>query len=387
MISVSKLFLAVIRAFVNQTEIEEDLKPHFTDEVIEKLFKIAKMHDVLQIVSDVLFKNGLLPQNAEITKKYQKQQLNALGRYLKLEQELQKICELFEKNAVEFIPLKGAVLRKYYPEPYMRTSCDIDILVHEHELKRAISLIVSELNYKANDTVDYHDVSLFSPNGVLLELHYNLKEKRENLDKLLVEVWNYTINTENGQYYKLEEPEFYIFHHVAHMVNHFLRGGCGIRAFIDLFFIEKHLKYDYEKLHALLKESQTEAFYNTALKCTDVWFSSKPSCETVDLVEAFVLKGGSYGTKENRINVENNVKGGKLSYLLSRIFVPYNSLKYKYVILQKHKILLPLMWVVNIFSYLSPERRKRAKKELELHKNISASSESKMSAMLKELGI
>lgn len=385
--SITKLFLIVIRSFVTNEPIEQQLKPHFTQEAIEVLFAIAKAHDVVQIVSDVLFKNNLLPKEAPITEKYQKSQIKALCRYMNIEREQQRIYALFENEGIEFIPLKGAVIRQYYPDPYMRTSCDIDILVREDDLSRAVEALVANLNYKSNDTIDFHDISLFSQSGVHLELHYNLKEKHENLDRLLVQVWDYSINVENKNYHKLETSEFYIFHHIAHMVNHFLRGGCGIRTFIDLYFIEKYFDYDPAALSTLLKESEVETFYDTARQCVSVWFGDAQTTEAVDLIEQFVLKGGVYGTKVNRISIDQTKQGGKAKYLLSRIFVPYNTLKYKYPVLQKCKVLLPVMWFVRIVSFVSPQKRKRAQSELEMHKNISESAEKQTERMIKLLEI
>lgn len=385
--SITKLFLIVIRAFVKSEQIEQQLKPQFTKEAIEELFTIAKAHDVVQIVSDVLFKSNLLPKEEPITEKYQKSQINALYRYMNIEREQQLIYKVFEENDIDFVPLKGAVMRQYYPEPYMRTSCDVDILVREEELQNAVKILESVLNYKSNKTIDFHDISLYSKSGVHLELHYNLKEKREHLDKLLVKVWDYCEEVQDAKCHKLESPEFFIFHHIAHMVNHFLRGGCGIRTFIDLYFIEKNITHDASKLSILMKETGIDIFYNTALKCIDTWFGNSDSTEIVELIEDFILKGGVYGSRENRINVDQNKQGGKIKYFLSRIFIPYDTLKYKYTILQKHSILLPLMWVVRLFTLLSSQKRKRAKRELEIHQNISSTAEMKTERMLHLLDI
>lgn len=212
MLSITKIFIAVLRAFVTGSEIDEKLKDQFTVAVIEELFNISRAHDVTQIVSDVLFKNHLLP-NSEITEKFQKYQINALYRYINIEREQQMIYKLFEEYGIKFVPLKGAVIRQYYPEAYMRTSCDIDILVHEEDLQNAVQTLKRDLKYDSNDTVNFHDISLFSQSGIHLELHYNIKEKRENLDKVLENVWDYCVDTENGNCLKLETPEFYIFHH------------------------------------------------------------------------------------------------------------------------------------------------------------------------------
>ena len=42
---------------------------------------------------------------------------------------MQKTSFKIKKVQIPFLPLKGSVIRQYYPEPWMRTSCDIDILV------------------------------------------------------------------------------------------------------------------------------------------------------------------------------------------------------------------------------------------------------------------
>ncbi len=387
MMSITKLFLVVLRAFVTNSQIDEKGKTQFTLETLEQLFEIAKAHDVIQIVSEVLFQNGLLPEGKPITEKYKKHQINALYRYMNIEREQEMIYQVFEENGVDFVPLKGAVMRQYYPDPYMRTSCDIDILVHEDQLPNAVKVLESVLSYKSNDTVDFHDISLYSPSGVHLELHYNLKEKRDNLDKLLVRVWDYCEDAREGSCRKLESPEFFIFHHVAHMVNHFLRGGCGIRPFIDLYFIEKNIRYDASKLASFIKESEIDVFYRAALQCVDTWFGHAASTEIAELIEGFVLKGGVYGSRENRINLDQNKQGGKIKYFLSRIFIPYDTLKYKYPVLQKHPVLLPLMWIVRLFSLVSPQKRKRAKRELELHQNISDTAQMKAERMLQLLDI
>jgi hypothetical protein len=51
-----------------------------------------------------------------------------------MKHEFERICLVLEKAKIPHIPLKGSVLRKLYKEPWLRTSCDIDILVQEETL-------------------------------------------------------------------------------------------------------------------------------------------------------------------------------------------------------------------------------------------------------------
>ncbi|MBO5136588.1 MAG: nucleotidyltransferase family protein [Clostridia bacterium] len=55
----------------------------------------------------------------------------------------------------------------------MRTSCDIDILIHEEDIEKAKSILINEYGY-TDHRKGTQDVSLFSPKGIHLELYYDL---------------------------------------------------------------------------------------------------------------------------------------------------------------------------------------------------------------------
>lgn len=55
----------------------------------------------------------------------------------------------------------------------MRTSCDIDILVHENDLEKTTEYLVRNLGY-IYDCKGPHDVSLYLQSQLHLELHYTL---------------------------------------------------------------------------------------------------------------------------------------------------------------------------------------------------------------------
>ena len=88
-------------------------------------------------------KHGLLPttetdeQQSYLTKAA-KSVVTAQYRFVKQEAELEHIRAVLEREGIAYVPLKGAVMRALYAEPWMRTSCDIDVLVHETDLERAV---------------------------------------------------------------------------------------------------------------------------------------------------------------------------------------------------------------------------------------------------------
>ena len=75
----------------------------------------------------------------------------------------------------------------------------------------------------------------------------------------------------------------------------------------------------------------------------------------------YILSSGTYGTMQNRVS--NKVKklgggiSGKAKYLLSRIFLPMESIKSAYPFFYKHKILLPVFFFYRIGKGLTIRRR------------------------------
>ena len=138
----------------------------------------------------------------------------AVLRYEKINYELECLRETLNEAKIPFIPLKGSVIRQYYPEPWMRTSCDIDILVHESDLEAATSAVVEKLSYE-EEGKGSHDIGLFSPGGVHLELHYSLIESDiiGKADRMLEPVWEQVSPTEKYPYdYEMTDALYYYYH-------------------------------------------------------------------------------------------------------------------------------------------------------------------------------
>ena len=313
--------------------ISENVKENLSNpEILRALYNTSKAHDLTHLIADALFKNKLIDKESSAGKAFFKQLQTAVFRYEQIRYELESICKTLEEKKIPHMPLKGSVIRALYPEPWMRTSCDIDIYVQESELDAAASAIVEKLGYR-NDGKNSHDMQMFAPNGVHLELHYDLIEdsRYPKLAKGLLEIWKNAVPVREGGYtYKMTNEDFY-FYHIAHTAKHFKGGGCGIRPFIDLWYLEKSLPYDREKTEKLLMECELFKFAEVAKKLVGVWFGAEEHDELSKETAAFVLTGGVYGVLENRVAVQTSK--GRFSYFLYRVFPPYRELKNQYLIL------------------------------------------------------
>lgn len=379
--NIKDIFFALLRSQLCGEALSEDIKAAISEQELHRLYKISKIHDIAHIIASALQANSLLENDSEIGKKFQKSQVVALLRNEKMKAELSSIKKVFEEDGIEHIPLKGAVIRELYPSDWMRTSCDIDILVKEEELDRAVKALESKLEYEVRGVRDFHDISLFSKSGVHLELHFNILENRESIDALLGSAWEFAVKESNYSYRFTNE--FLIFHALAHMSYHFTTGGCGIRPYIDLFLLKKHLEFDESKLVEMCDECGIKKFYEVSSALSDAWLAHGEYDGLLYEVERFILKGGVYGDIENGVAAGNARTGGRFKYALQRIFQPYDVIKQKYPILKKHKWLTPVYEVRRWFSLLLRGKAARSLKELNTNNSVS---QEKINAMRDLLG-
>ena len=358
----------------------------YTDEELAKLYKLAKSHDLAHLVGDALIKNGLI-RDSDVKTKFQKQIMLAVYRYEKINYELGRLRKALNEAKIPFIPLKGSVVRQYYQEPWMRTSCDIDILVHESDLERAVSALTSVVGYKA-DSKGSHDVGMFSDSGVHLELHYSLIEEKRvgSIESVLQSVWEKAASVAETAEYVLSDEMFY-YYHIAHMAKHFINGGCGIRPFLDLWVMEHSARFDTSECEKLLTAGRLRVFAEEAKSLSEVWFGEGTPTDITRRMQDYLICGGVYGTMKNRVSVQQVKTGGKLRYALSRIWLPYDVLKFRYPSLSGKRALLPIYEVRRWFKLIFCGGFKRSVNELKLNSSTTDEEQTQIKEMLSKLEI
>lgn len=380
----SKTMLALIRSAICGSPLSDEERALYSAEMLSEIVKSAREHDLLHLLSLGLKNNNLLDTGAQ---QLETEIFKAAYRYEQLKFELARLYDTLEKAEIPYIPLKGAVIRGYYPEAWMRTSCDIDILVDEGSLERAVALLAEELGYSTDNKKSVHDISLYSPGGVHLELHYNIMEDNETLDRVLSRVWDYASPISEGKSRHILTNEFFLFHVVAHLAYHFLFGGCGVRPLIDLYLLREKLEYDKEKLLQLLGEALLADFYANLCALSDAWMLGREHTDVTLKMQEYILDGGVYGSQENRTVIQQQKKGGKFKYFMYRVFLPYDKLKYRYPIIKKHPWLTPFMQVRRWFAIIFGGRLGRSVSELKVNSSVSRSEAEDIRRFLDETGL
>ena len=357
-----------------------------SDEVLKEAYKLSKRHDVAHIVAAELLSRKMC-KTQELVEKFKQQQIIALYRYERINYELIETCRVLDESNIPHMPLKGSVMRQYYPEPWMRTSSDIDILVKSEDIPAATDALVSNLGYQ-NKGTNEHDVQLFAPSGVHLELHFATVEdyRLPAANKVLETIWTEHAICTGGQHYAMSNEMFY-FYHVAHMAKHFQEGGCGIRFFLDMWLLNRSVKCDNDKKDALLRKGELVAFAENAEHLSEVWFGDRAHDDITRRMEAFILTGGVYGSADNKMAIKHVHKGGRLGYAMYLVFRPYHELKGQYRILYKYKWLFPFCQVHRWICLPFNGGLARAKQSLNRGANAYEKTGDSVEQMLKDLNL
>ncbi len=353
------IFIRLLRSELTQTELDTSVKAQLTPEVISALYSLSQKHDLAHIVSAALYRNNLLPPG-EMQVKFDQEAASALLRYERMQDAYHQICAALDESAVPYIPLKGAVLRPYYPQESMRTSCDIDILVKQADLDRAVAALTAK-NFRLG-APNYHDISLYSPQNVHLELHFTIQEKTDSLDAVLKDAWHYAVPEQwsRCQFTKA----FFLFYMYAHMNYHFRCGGCGVRSLMDIWVMEHQMGLSYTQAGELLQRAGIYQFAAELTNLAEACFSYQPRDTFADMLLQYILKGNRYGTKENKMAITRAESHTTLGYAMKRLFMPYNLMAEQFPILEKAPVLLPACWGVRFVRLLLDGKTGRIVTEL-----------------------
>ena len=381
----NRILFSLLRSAIRGMPFEAAEHGEISPDKLGELMQMSSKHDVDHLVALALKQSALSSSVGDIA---DKTVFRAVYRYRQLKYEYDSVCAALEEAQIPFIPLKGSVLRAYYPEPWMRTSCDIDVLVHTCDLDAAINCLTEKFGYEQGER-GTHDIALQSPSGVHVELHFDLVEegRANNAIEVLSSVWD-NVSLHEGYNYRYDMSDaFFYFYHIAHMAKHFENGGCGIRPFIDLWILDHTVDGNKDERDALLERGELLAFANVSRALSEVWIGGCEADALTLKMQDFLLHGGAFGSSDNRVAIQQKKKGGRFGYLMSRIFVPTAKLKRYYPILERHPWLMPVMQVRRWFMLLDPEVAKMARSELTVNRSIDSTKSAEMNAFLTDIGL
>ncbi len=367
-----------------------DKKPSFDslsrDEIVE-IYKISRNHNITHIISSALIELGLLDDEKALS--FFKKRLNtAVFKSLSMQYVFDKCCELLEEEQIDYIPLKGAVLRELYREPWMRASVDIDILVKPEDHTRAADMLVSKLGLRKTDLSTPHDITLKADDDTSVELHFDLIEEDifPKAQKILSQVWSMAEPCEGFSHRYQIPMNITYFYHMVHLAKHMKLGGGGIKDFLDLY----HLYLSGQSVslcRELIENGGILPFAETAERLCRVWFGGEEHNELSKNLSDFVMSGGLFRSEKTSSLIDIKKNKTKLGYYLSRVFVPYDYLKMQYPAIEKRPYLTPVYALKRLWSLAFGTRKQLRQEVISRHSNFSKEDISNVKKLFDNLGL
>ena len=380
-----QILFALLRSAICGTKLDEAERVCCTPELLGDLLKLSVKHDLIHLLVYALMQNDLLPQNHLELENYV---LKAVYRYERMKYEFEALCAVLEKAQIPFLPLKGSVIRKYYPEAWMRTSCDIDVLVREEDVDRAMDMLTTERGY-THHAKTAHDVSMHTPSGVNVELHHDLIEdgRINGAAEVLASVWKGATLREGFSYWYEMTEEMFCLYHIVHMAKHLVEGGCGIRPFLDLWILKRNVNLASDKLTELLALSRLTDTYKELSKTVQVWFEDGIHDSVTRAMEEYILRGGVYGSHDNAAAVKAAAGEGRSKSLLKLIFLSPKNLAMIYPRMERYPILYPFYQVKRWFRIFNKTKRDKVKRLTDARGAVTKEQISSTADLLHHLGL
>ena len=311
---------------------------------LEKLYQAADRHQLTGITGYALEAAGIRDP-AFIQAKGK-----AIRKIILFDAEREAVLDQLEKAGIWYMPLKGCLLKDYYPKIGMRQMADNDILFDSGR-SPDVRRIMESLGFKiVKQGKTYgHDQyfkapvcnfemhrALFQPlpNEVFFRYYQNhLKEKM--------------IKDEDSKYGRHLSPEDFYIYMIVHEYKHYSKGGTGLRSLLDTYvYVRKEqldMAYVHEEMEKLGIQDFEEASRVFALHLFD---GEKLSDREQEMLE-YVLASGTYGTMANSVRKNLREKGRK-GYFLFRLFPPYKMMVKIFPVLAKAPVLYPFCWIYRL---------------------------------------
>ena len=329
--------LDLVRCAVNgEVPSVQEIQP----EELENLFKVCQRHILTACTAYALESAGIRDQQFTQAKE------KAIRKNIILEAECKKILQKLEENQIWYIPLKGALLKNWYPKLGMRQMSDNDILC-DNSKRPEIKEIMLELGFTCEHFGVGNNDAYFKQTVCNFEMHGELFALTQigKLHTYYSDIKKRLLKDENNKYgYHFRTEDFYIYL-IAHEYKHYATGGIGVRSLLDTYIFMKKFgdSLDWDYLHSELKQLEISNYEQQSRNLAMKFFSSELLTDEELKQLDYYIFSGSYGTIENQVKNQSSDSRGK--YILHRIFPSMEHYKTWYPWAYQHKILIPVAWV------------------------------------------
>lgn len=372
------------------TELKNRVDSHETFETkngqrlvyMDMLYYMSRSHSLDALVGSTLKQAGI-----RIPKKWAERISKSVRKNILFDAERKKLCDFMDSRGIWYMPLKGVILKDYYPAVGMRQMSDNDILFDDNFCDEIEEYMTSQGYEAVSVGVGNHDVYQKEP-VLNFEMHRALYGKAHDRkwEEYYRDVKKRLIRENDTSYgYHFRDEDFYVYI-LCHAYKHYAGCGTGLRTLLDFYvyllaeeqeldfaYIEKECEVlgigEFEKMSRSMCKKvfsiETEKHYDAIdatgegeeYKPLERIFAGRLTTEEELEMLSYYLSSGVYGTNYNFVS--NMVKKkGRAGFFISRIFMPLHEIKNFYPVLERAPYLLPVCWVVRIVKMLLVKERR-----------------------------
>lgn len=350
----ARMLLMLMRTALHQEEkqipMEPDCNPDQLQEMIQRQSLATMVYPVIRLQKG----EGWEHLQMQIQPAYHR----AVHAGIVQEYEMQSLLDGMEQDGLDCLPMKGWIMRNYYPEPLMRSMSDLDVLMKDADAVR-LRQWMENRGYRAEVFGwKVHD-EYSKPPYTNVELHKQLIDtgplwKLDDgwIKQLARTIWNPKAFVRGKKHiYQLKDEDFYLYH-LLHFYKHFLYAGAGIRMLADtyIFLRKKRKQLDWNYIRQQLNAMRMNSFAEQIEKLAFLAFAGGTMDQDAMEVIRFLTEGTVHGERENKEYIplvsqeEGSMKRDGLMVIRKTIFPPLREMQDKFPRLYDRPWLLPAYW-------------------------------------------
>lgn len=375
-----RYLIELMRSVLTDEQLQSDESEHNWNLVCD----LAKSHSLAALLHDALIKNNIvLPE--ELNAKLHEDYCKAFVREGIFQHEYECIVEEFGKSNVDMIPLKGYIMKNYYPYPWHRSMSDMDILIRPQDCETAKNCM-NRMGYTVAHYGSGCDDAYFKEPVVNIEIHHALfNDTYESWNAFFK---NMEIRKADDGTFRMTDEDTYLYM-LTHTAKHLKNGGVGIRQVLDLWLYWNNTELNESYIQSAMHELKVSKLHSTVQQLARYWMTVPHEYnELMDGLTTFFVGNGVYGKPDNQaMNRVERTQGRslgqkKLKIIMSKFFPSMKDLKNTYPVLNRFPIMLPVIHIQRALRFISG---KGGRKYLKSVKNLEEDKVQEFHSYMQEL--
>ena len=395
--TIQNCLLALIRAQLSDQTLrneEKDFLRNASEEEWSELLHLSAMQNVMLVVYESFKQNPDISVPGFAMNAFKQKAYSAPIQYYQKITVLRQILKYLREEHISYYILKGVGLNTMYPKEEMRSFGDIDLYIPKAEDVEKTHRFFTERNCTVDETFsDNHTAYVYQSNGVgcEVEVHWKMTAEFNNgdLDTRLDAIYRQLDGSQYMTVHPMQQevhilpPTYNALHLLAHMLQHLMYTGFGLKLFCDwtVFWQKYGHEVDINQFQSWIRELHIENFlYAVTAVCVRYLGLPEECCPWMadwqtdeELLEALlqdVFVGGEHGKHDSARMIITTRKPSLKTYLLEL----HRQMKRRFRKLGDIWLLWPILWLLTGFFFVYNNialRNVSTKKILESNKERS----------------